>query len=305
MNARGSRQLALARKYFTLTPGHGKNRIVYRETPFTGTAAPGDVVLVRLTVAGSQDWRYLMIEDPLPAGAETIADDRLYPLERRGGAGGGGARSTATTGPSSSRRPHGGRVEFWYLLKIVTPGGSGPCPRRSRRCTCRACRPRRRRSPSRSLHQSHEARSDRRRVLIAGWLLIGHALWLAIFSGLLQVPKELGLDADALRRARPDAGRRSRCAACRRFRRPGISTRPCLRRWMRGVAFKKTALAAALLFGAIRVAHRTAFRSAHRHRRPDRRAGALHAPDAPDPVLDFTLTIFWYVTDVSSGGRSD
>lgn len=119
----GGRRLAIAREYFALTSRTVRNRIVYRETTFTGTAAPGDVLLVRLTVAGAQDWRYLLIEDPLPAGAETIADDSLYPLER--------PRSRPWGGRQEFRDDRavffqdglpGGRVEFWYLLKIVTAG---------------------------------------------------------------------------------------------------------------------------------------------------------------------------------------
>ena len=65
-----------------LTPVTVQGRIVYRETPFTGTARPGDVLTVRLTVAGSPEWRYLAIEDPLPAGVESIQDTTAYPLEQ-------------------------------------------------------------------------------------------------------------------------------------------------------------------------------------------------------------------------------
>ena len=74
-------------------------------------------------MAGASDWRYLLIEDPLPAGAETIADDSLYPLEKR--------RTRPWGGRQEFRDDRavffqdglpGGRVEFWYLLKIVTPG---------------------------------------------------------------------------------------------------------------------------------------------------------------------------------------
>ena len=50
----GGRRLAIAREYFTLSSRTVQNRIVYSETPFSGTAAPGDVVLVRLTVAGAE-----------------------------------------------------------------------------------------------------------------------------------------------------------------------------------------------------------------------------------------------------------
>jgi hypothetical protein len=80
----GDRTLAIARDYFSLTSvPASKQKIVYRETPFSGTAKPGDVLLVRLVVAGAKDWRYLLIEDMLPAGVETIADNDLYPLEHR------------------------------------------------------------------------------------------------------------------------------------------------------------------------------------------------------------------------------
>jgi uncharacterized protein YfaS (alpha-2-macroglobulin family) len=120
----GDRTLAIARDYFSLTSvAGGKQKIVYRETPFSGTAKPGDVLLVRLVVAGAKDWRYLLIEDMLPAGVETIADDDLYPLEHR------------RPRPWGARREFrddravffqdglpGGRVEFWYLVKVVTPG---------------------------------------------------------------------------------------------------------------------------------------------------------------------------------------
>jgi uncharacterized protein YfaS (alpha-2-macroglobulin family) len=119
----GGRRLAIAREYFALSSVPLKNRFVYRETPFHGNAMAGDVLLVRLTVAGATDWRYLLIEDPLPAGAEAIADDSLYPLERRRGRP-WGARQEFRDDRAVFFQDGlpGGRVEFWYLLKIVTPG---------------------------------------------------------------------------------------------------------------------------------------------------------------------------------------
>ena len=119
----GGRRLAISREYFTLASMTRGNRIVYRETPFAGTASPGDVVLVRLTVAGATDWRYLLIEDPLPAGAETIADDALYALEKpRPRPWGGRQEFRDDRAVFFQDGLPGGRVEFWYLLKIVTPG---------------------------------------------------------------------------------------------------------------------------------------------------------------------------------------
>ena len=120
----GDRKLAIARDYFALSSvTTGKQRIVYREAPFAGAARPGDVILVHLAVAGATDWRYLLIEDMLPAGTETIGDDDLYPLEKR------------RPRPWEGRRELGddravffqdglpnGRVDFWYLVKVVTPG---------------------------------------------------------------------------------------------------------------------------------------------------------------------------------------
>ena len=121
----GSRKLALERQYFTLTPVTVKDRIVYRETPFTGTANPGDILLVRLTTAGSADWRYLMIEDPLPAGVEPIQQERFYAMERQ-------RQDMWYWGSQREFRDdrvvffqqsfNRGRYEFQYLVKVVSPG---------------------------------------------------------------------------------------------------------------------------------------------------------------------------------------
>ena len=121
----GNRQLALTRKYAVLTPVTVNGRIVYREQPFTGTAKPGDVLTVRLTVAGSPEWRYLAIEDPLPAGVEAIQDTTAYPLER-------GSTEAWWFGSRVEYRDsrtvffqetfERGRYEYSYLVKVIAPG---------------------------------------------------------------------------------------------------------------------------------------------------------------------------------------
>jgi alpha-2-macroglobulin len=121
----GSRDLAVTRRYATLSPVTVGGRIVYRETPFTGTANPGDVLTVRLTVAGSPEWRYLAIEDPLPAGVEAIQDTTAYPLERP-------ARNAWWYGSRVEYRDsrtvffqetfEQGRYEYSYLVKVIAPG---------------------------------------------------------------------------------------------------------------------------------------------------------------------------------------
>ena len=121
----GSRQLALTRKYALLTPVKVKDRIVYRESAFNGTAKPGDVLTVRLTAAGSPEWRYLALEDPLPAGVEAIQDTIAYPLERE-------APDSWWYGSRVEYRDNRtvffqetfdrGRYEFAYLVKVIAPG---------------------------------------------------------------------------------------------------------------------------------------------------------------------------------------
>jgi len=121
----GSRELAITRKYALLSPVKVKDRIVYRESAFTGTAKPGDVLSVRLTAAGSPEWRYLALEDPLPAGVEAIQDTTAYPLEREApGSWWYGSRveyrdSRTVFFQETFDR---GRYEFAYLVKVIAPG---------------------------------------------------------------------------------------------------------------------------------------------------------------------------------------
>lgn len=129
----GSRRLALHRQYFSLSPVTVKGRVVYREIPFAGTAQPGDLLLVRLTAAGSTDWRYLMIEDPIPAGTEPVQQERFYEMERP-------RRDMWWWGSQREFRDdrvvffqqsfEQGRYEFQYLLKMVTPGTFRASPAR-------------------------------------------------------------------------------------------------------------------------------------------------------------------------------
>jgi uncharacterized protein YfaS (alpha-2-macroglobulin family) len=128
----GTRQLALTRKYALLTPIKIKDRILYRETAFTGTAKPGDVISVRLTAAGSPEWRYLALEDPLPAGVEAIADTTAYPLEEEWLNQGRNSRRFWWSGSRVEYRDsrtvffqetfEEGRYEFAYLVKVIAPG---------------------------------------------------------------------------------------------------------------------------------------------------------------------------------------
>jgi uncharacterized protein YfaS (alpha-2-macroglobulin family) len=136
----GSRHLAISRRYSKLTPvtvpnrnaipGEPASRIVYREQEFSGTAAPGDLLAVRLVVAGSDDWQYLALEDPLPAGVEAIRDSWSYPLERPGSwrwwSGTAEYRDSQTTFFLQSLAS--GRAEFVYLVKVISAGAFRAIP---------------------------------------------------------------------------------------------------------------------------------------------------------------------------------
>jgi uncharacterized protein YfaS (alpha-2-macroglobulin family) len=119
--------LNITRDYFRLVPttekGSEGDKIVYQLEPLTTTLAPGDVVAVRLTVGGGE-WRYLLVEDPIPAGAEFLERDDLYEIK---------GKPDWWTYFFSRREfydDHAAmfqtyfnqRQTYFYLMKIVNPG---------------------------------------------------------------------------------------------------------------------------------------------------------------------------------------
>jgi hypothetical protein len=137
----GSRHLAISRRYSRLTPvtvrdrnafaGAPAERIVYREEPFTGTAAPGDILTVRLTVAGSPDWQFLALEDPIPAGTEAMPDTAAYPLERANSISWWWGSHVEYRDSRTVFFLEGlgqGRVELVYLVKVISAGSFRAVP---------------------------------------------------------------------------------------------------------------------------------------------------------------------------------
>jgi alpha-2-macroglobulin len=127
----GSRQLAISRRYSKLTPVTVRNRIVYREQAFDGTAAAGDVLAVRLTVAGSPEWRYLAIEDPLAAGVEAVQDTSAYPLERPQSVRwwwGSNVEYRDSRTVFFQETFEQGRYEYVYLVKVISAGSFRAVP---------------------------------------------------------------------------------------------------------------------------------------------------------------------------------
>jgi uncharacterized protein YfaS (alpha-2-macroglobulin family) len=128
----GTASLNVLRDYFRLIPGKDGDKIVYETAPLEGSVASGDVIAVRLTVTGSE-WKYLMLEDPIPAGTEFIERDNIYQLRNR---------------PPwwdyyfTRRELHDDRLaifqtwfpagqhQYFYLLKVVNPGSFQVSPAR-------------------------------------------------------------------------------------------------------------------------------------------------------------------------------
>jgi alpha-2-macroglobulin len=119
----GTFSLSVARDYYKLTSVNNGEKITYNLSALNGPVAGGDVLAVRVTVSGGK-WKYLLVEDPIPAGTEFIEHDELYEVNDK---------------PSwwrnwySRREFHDNRAaifqtyfdqqrEYFYLLKVVNPG---------------------------------------------------------------------------------------------------------------------------------------------------------------------------------------
>ena len=115
--------LNITRDYFKMVPEQTSGKIVYDLDPLAGDLQVGDIVAVRITLSGSE-WNYLLMEDPIPAGAEFITNDNLYELKQP---------PTWWESDYTSREFYddraaifqdefSGQREYVYLLKIVNPG---------------------------------------------------------------------------------------------------------------------------------------------------------------------------------------
>jgi uncharacterized protein YfaS (alpha-2-macroglobulin family) len=82
LSAQGGLDLSIGRQYFRLVANRTSGRIVHDLEPFDGNARQGDVIAVKLDVRG-RDARYLLVEDPIPAGTEIVTRDDLYEFRQK------------------------------------------------------------------------------------------------------------------------------------------------------------------------------------------------------------------------------
>jgi uncharacterized protein YfaS (alpha-2-macroglobulin family) len=128
---KGNLSLNLTRDYFKLVPLQKDNQIVYRLDPLKGPVAPGDVLAVHLAANGTSA-KYLMIEDPIPAGTEFIQNYDSYKIPDRPDI----WEYWFTRQEFHDDRAaifatdFNGRHESFYLLKVVNPGAFSISPAR-------------------------------------------------------------------------------------------------------------------------------------------------------------------------------
>lgn len=118
-----SMSLNLTRDIFKLQPVQKDGRVVYTLQPFSGTAQIGDVLAVHTAINGAPA-RYLMLEDPIPAGAEFVANEESYEIEKRPGGWYGWytRREFHDDHAAFFADDFDGRQEVFYLIRIVNPG---------------------------------------------------------------------------------------------------------------------------------------------------------------------------------------
>lgn len=123
-----SQGLSIRRQYFSLTPRpQGDGTLVYEEHPLTGSIPAGEMILGRIIVEAERDASYVMVEEPLPSGAEITSQDpqQLTGEERqRYGWGGGWTHQTVRDDRItffSTFLPQGSH-EFLYLMRPEIPG---------------------------------------------------------------------------------------------------------------------------------------------------------------------------------------
>jgi hypothetical protein len=70
----------IARDVFRLVPSQVGGRMTQTLVPLQGPVRVGEIVMLRLTVSALRDQRYLLVDSPLPAGAEPVARDEVFDI---------------------------------------------------------------------------------------------------------------------------------------------------------------------------------------------------------------------------------
>lgn len=119
----GTLNLNITRDYFKLIQAQKDGKVVYQLQPLRGAAQVGDVLAVHLAVNGSP-MKYLLIEDPVPAGTEFVRNEDSYMIVDRPNAWDWWytRREFHDDRAAMFATEFEGRHESFYLLKVVNPG---------------------------------------------------------------------------------------------------------------------------------------------------------------------------------------
>ncbi len=119
----GTLNLNITRDYFKLVQAQKDGKVVYQMQPLRGAAQVGDVLAVHLAVNGSP-MKYLLIEDPVPAGTEFVRNEDSYMIVDRPNAWDWWytRREFHDDRAAIFASEFEGRHESFYLLKVVNPG---------------------------------------------------------------------------------------------------------------------------------------------------------------------------------------
>jgi len=128
---KGSLSLSIARDYSLLVPTTKDGKIVYRLQPLAGPVAQGDILAVHLGVTGSPQ-KYLLIEDPIPSGAEFLQNTSSYNIDQRPNSWDWWYTRQEFHDDRAAifSTTFDGRHESFYLLKVVNPGSFDISPAR-------------------------------------------------------------------------------------------------------------------------------------------------------------------------------
>jgi len=117
--------LNITRDYYVLQKNQPKptDPITYDLAPLKGPVHVGDIVAVKLAVNGTS-WKYLLAEDPIPAGTEFLPNTGLYTLNNKPDwwADWFTRKEFHDDRAAFFNTNFNGRREYVYLLKVVNPG---------------------------------------------------------------------------------------------------------------------------------------------------------------------------------------
>jgi uncharacterized protein YfaS (alpha-2-macroglobulin family) len=121
----GQLALNITRDYYVLRKNQPKptDPITYDLDPLRGPVHVGDIMAVRLALSGT-NWKYLLAEDPIPAGTEFLPNTGLYALNHKPDwwADWFTRKEFHDDRAAFFNTDFGGRREYVYLLKVVNPG---------------------------------------------------------------------------------------------------------------------------------------------------------------------------------------